>query len=161
MPESPVYLIRRMRLDEAFQAQKALDTIKDDTQANVDQIRAWIIHEQEAAQSDRSRYVDCFKGADKRRTLIVIFATVIPQLFGLPILGDGPYFLQVTGMNSRNSLIYLMTGIAGGIVSTIISMWLLTRFGRRQLALATLAILSFLWLGMVITGCFKAEPVPW
>ncbi|KAK5047094.1 hypothetical protein LTR84_007037 [Exophiala bonariae] len=161
MPESPVYLIRRMMLGRAFQAQKRLDTNKDDTQANVNQTRAWIIHEQEAAQSDRSRYVDCFRGTDKRRTLIVIFATIIPQLFGLPILGDGPYFLQVTGMNSRNSLIYLMTGIAGGIVSTIISMWLLTRFGRRPLSLVTPTILSFLWLGMGVAGCFEAEPVPW
>lgn len=95
IPESPIFLVRKGRLEEAHKQQKRLDTAQDDTQAKIERIQALILHEQEAAQSDNSRYLDCFKGIDRRRTIIVLFAAIIPQLFGLPVLGDGSYFCKL------------------------------------------------------------------
>ncbi|KAJ9610482.1 hypothetical protein H2200_005259 [Cladophialophora chaetospira] len=161
MPESPVHLVRRGKLEAAFKAQRRLDRAGEDTQGHIEQLQALILHEQETAGSDESRYLDCLKGVDRRRTIIVMFAAVLPQLFGLPILGDGPYFLQIAGMDSGNSLIFLIAGIVGGLVGTIISMWLLTIVGRRKLSLMTLAPVILLWLGMGIAGCFDSAVSPW
>lgn len=155
MPESPVHLIRRGKLNEAFQAQKRLDRAGEDTQGIIEQLQALILHEQETAGSDESKYLDCLKGIDRRRTIIVMFAAVLPQLLGLPILGDGPYFLQIAGMDSENSLIFLIAGIVGGLIGTIISMWLLTIVGRRKLSLVTLAPLVLLWLGSKLPFPFR------
>ena len=92
MPESPVYFIRKGKLESARKSQQRLDTKKDDTERNVLKLQASIDHEKEIAQSDRSRYVDCLKSTDLRRTGIAILGAIAPQLFGLPLLGDGPYF---------------------------------------------------------------------
>ena len=161
MPESPAYLVRRGKLESAFKAQRRLDTARDDTQTTITKLQLSIEHEQKVAHSDRSKYADCFKNTDRRRTGIAMFTAVVPQLFGLPILGDGPYFLQIAGMESENSLIFLVAGIIGGIIGTIISMWLLTFIGRRKLILATLSPLAVLWLGMGIAGCFDSVASAW
>jgi hypothetical protein len=139
--------VRKGKLEAAFKAQKRLDRAAEDSHGQIERLQALILHEQQSASSDESAYIDCFKGVDRRRTVIIMFAAVLPQLFGLPILGDGPYFLQIAGMDSENSLIFLISGIVGGLLGTFISMWLLTVVGRRRLSLATLAPLIFLWLG--------------
>lgn len=161
IPESPIFLVRKGRLEEAHKQQKRLDTAQDDTQAKIERIQALILHEQEAAQSDNSRCLDCFKGIDRRRTIIVLFAAIIPQLFGLPVLGDGSYFLQIAGMKARNSLIFLISGVIGGLIGNFISMWLLTRAGRRRLMITTLTPLVALWLVLGIIGCFESAATPW
>lgn len=161
IPESPIYLVRKGRLEEAYKQQKRLDTAEVDTRAKIERIQALILHEQEAAKSDRTRYLDCFRGTDRRRTLIVLFSAILPQLFGLPVLADGPYFLQIAGMKARNSLIFLIAGVIGGLIANLISMWLLTRVGRRRLMITTLAPLVVLWLGEGIAGCFNSDVSPW
>jgi MFS family permease len=147
LPESPIHLVRQGKLDAALKAQKRLDRASEDSQGRIEQLQALILHEQESASSDESKYLDCFRGVDRRRTIIVMFAAVMPQLFALPILGDGPYFIQVAGMDSENALIFLISGIVGGLLGTIISMWLLTFVGRRKISLITLAPVTLLWLG--------------
>lgn len=161
LPESPAHLIRKGKVEAAVKAQGRLDNAKDDTQLNIRKLHASIEHEKEVAQSDRSRYMDCFKRTDTRRTCIAMLGAVLPQLFGLPIRGDGPYFLQIAGMESTDSLIFLVAGIVGAILGTIFSTWLLTFIGRRKLILGSLLPLAFLWLGMGIAGCFESTFTAW
>lgn len=161
IPESPIYLVRKGLLEEAHKQQKRLDRAGVDTNAKIERIQALILHEQEAAESDNSRYLDCWKGTDRRRTTIVLLAALLPQLFGLPVLGDGSYFLQIAGMKARNSLIFLISGVLGGLIANVVSMWLLTRTGRRRLMMITLAPLIPLWLTLGIVGCFESDASPW
>ena len=161
MPESPVHLIRKGRLDDAIKQQRRLEKSEGDASASIQNIQTMVKHEEEAAQSDRAKYIEVFKGTDRRRTIIAVLGSILPQLFGLPILGDGPYFLQKAGMDSDNSLIFLITGVVAGIIGNVISMWILTVVGRRKLILAPLIPLAVLWGAMGVAGCFKSVVTGW
>lgn len=64
-------------------------------------------------------------------------------------------------MKARNSLIFLISGVIGGLIGNFISMWLLTRAGRRRLMITTLTPLVALWLVLGIIGCFESAATPW
>lgn len=160
MPESPVYLLRKGNITAAIKAQKRLDSPHMDTYAKITELKKSVEHEEKKA-SGGGTYMDCFKGTDFRRTGLAIFGSVLPQLFGLPILGDGPYFLQKAGMEDTTSFIFLLTGILWGITGTIASMWLLTFIGRRKLVLNTLLPLTGIWLVMGIAGTITAKWSAW
>ncbi|OKP05948.1 Maltose permease MAL61 [Penicillium subrubescens] len=159
LPESPTWLVRRGRLDKALKAQKRLDTAHIDSAAIVDEIRTSILVEEEERKTQT--YMDCFKGIHKRRTLIVAFASALPQLFGLQLLANASYFMQIVGMGSSNSLIFLILGIGLGLIANVVSLWALNGFGRRFLCLATLGTSVVLWLAMGIAGCFAGVVTIW
>lgn len=162
VPESPVHLVRKGRLDEALKSQRRLDIKTVDSTIRIAELEKLIEHEKvESAGEKETSYKDCFMGTDRRRTLIAVFASAVPQLFGLPILGDGPYFLQIAGMADRASFLFLISGIVLGIFALCTNMWLSTRAGRRRLSLITLPIVACWWLGVGIAGNFQGTPGAW
>lgn len=161
MPESPIHLIRKGRLDDAVKAQRRLETSGDDTSAAIHNLQTMVQHETEAQHTDRARYIDVFKGINLRRTNIAILGSIIPQLFGLPILGDGPYFLQQAGMDSGTSQIFLISGVVAGVIGTAISLWIVARVGRRKLILYPLIPLAVMWGAMGVAGCFNSIVTAW
>src|SRR5699024_10156901 len=104
---------------------------------------------------------DCFRGANARRSLIVIFSMVIPTLFGLPLLSNASYYLQVVGMSAQYSLMFLVLGIGLGLLSNGIGVWTASRVGRRPLSLVSLGITTIRWLRMGIVGCFDSIVTIW
>lgn len=159
LPESPIWLLRGKKTEAALKAQRKLDTPAVDSAAVVAALQASILAEEEEKQTQT--YLDCFKGENRRRTFIVAFANLIPQMFGMQLLANSSYFVQVVGMNSSNSLITLILGIALGLVANIISLWTLNAFGRRFLTLSTLTTVMILWLGMGIAGIFEGIVTVW
>lgn len=158
LPESPTWLLRKERPQEALKAQKRLDTPQVDSVAVITTIQASILAEEEETGNS---YIDCFRGVNTRRTIIVAFAQLIPQMFGLQLLASSSYFIQIVGMNSSNSLMILMLGIALGLLGNVASLWTLNAFGRRILTLSSLAIAAVLWLGMGIAGIFQGTVTIW
>ncbi|KAJ5330139.1 hypothetical protein N7452_010529 [Penicillium brevicompactum] len=159
LPESPTWLLRKKRPQEALKAQKRLDTARVDSDAVIAAVQTSILAEEE--ETGNSSYIECFRGVNTRRTMIVAFAQLIPQLFGLQLLANSSYFMQIVGMNSSNSLMILMLGIALGLLGNIGSLWTLSAFGRRVLTLSSLAIVAVLWLGMGIAGIFQGTVTIW
>ena len=159
LPESPTWLLRRGRTDQALKAQLKLDTDNIDSRAVIDELHASILAEEE--EKGTYRYSDCFRGIHLRRTLIVCFASALPQLFGLQLLANASYFMQIVGMGSTNSLIFLILGIGLGLIANIVSLWVLNGFGRRLLCLLTLATAMVLWLAMGVAGCFEGIVTIW
>ncbi|CAI7601788.1 unnamed protein product [Penicillium bialowiezense] len=158
LPESPTWLLRKERPQEALKAQKRLDTPQVDSVAVITTIQASILAEEEETGNS---YIDCFRGVNTRRTIIVAFAQLIPQMFGLQLLASSSYFIQIVGMNSSNSLMILMLGIALGLLGNVASLWTLNAFGRRILTLSSLAIAAVLWLGMGVAGIFQGTVTIW
>lgn len=159
LPESPSYLIRKGEYEKAHTAMKSLHGSHVDVTPLLSQMRVSIAHEQQL--SNEFSYLDCFKGNNLRRTAIVSFASVVPSLFGVPLLASASYFMQVVGMASSTSIIVLILGIVLGLLANGVGVWLMSRFGRRRLMLITLAITTALWTSMGIAGCWSGITVIW
>lgn len=159
VPESPSWLVRKRKMDKAHAAQARLDPVGTDTKAIIDKILADIEHEE---QSGKVTYAECFHKRNFRRTFIVMFATSIPAVFGIPLLAKASYFLQLINMKASISIIFLILGIVLGLLANCVSVWVMARVGRRPLVLIGLAVSSVLWLSMGIANCFTITPaVTW
>ncbi|KAJ5198643.1 uncharacterized protein N7498_007760 [Penicillium cinerascens] len=159
LPESPTWLMRRGRVDKALKAQKRLERPCVNSEAIIEDLRISILAEEE--ERGTSTYMDCFRGMNLRRTLIVALANILPQLFGLQLLANASYFAQIVGMSSSNSLIFLILGIGLGLLANVGSLWALNGFGRRFLILLSLGTTVVLWLAMGIAGCFQGVVTIW
>ncbi|KFY32323.1 hypothetical protein V493_00308 [Pseudogymnoascus sp. VKM F-4281 (FW-2241)] len=158
LPESPTYLIRKDKIDLAYKAQTRLNEPNAHTESIVEGLRMSI---QEERKTSQSTYMDCFKGQDLRRTMIVVFSCVIPQTFGLTLLAKASYFLQVVGMKARTSVMMVVVGIVVGLAANTASFWTLSHFGRRTLILISLSLSAVLWTAAGIAGCFSGTITVW
>ena len=158
VPESPTYLIRKGRNADAYKAQKKLDGPNIDTDETIRLLQAHIEHEKQQA---KATYQDSFRKGNLRRTLIVMFASIIPQLFGLTLLAKASYFIQIVGMQANLSVIILILGIVCGLIANIASLPILARFGRRILIMTGLTIAALFWGTMGIAGIWAGQIVVW
>ncbi|KAK9852440.1 hypothetical protein MYU51_008209 [Penicillium brevicompactum] len=159
LPESPSYLLRKGNHEAAHRSLTWFHTDRVDVSQLLDQMRLSLAHEE--VLSRELTYADCFKGMNRRRTMIVAFSFVIPSLFGVPLLASASYFMQVVGMASSLSIIVLILGIVLGLIANGVGIWLMSRFGRRPLMLSTLAVTTVIWLSMGIAGCWSGKIVIW
>lgn len=159
IPETPSFLIRKKRLDEARKAQYRLRSTS--ATDDISQLLKTIQNETDGNGGERVGYKHCFKGKNRRRTLIVIFANFLPSLFGLQLLANSSYFLQIVGLEAGDAFRVLMIGIAVGTVANILSMWTLSVHGRRTLIMASLLVSAVLWTSVGLAGCFEGLTAAW
>ncbi|KAF7596905.1 hypothetical protein BBP40_011950 [Aspergillus hancockii] len=161
LPESPTWLIRKSRVDAARKAQCRLDLPGVDSDGALEKLCASIRHEDEEARNHPASFLECFRGNNRRRTMIVLYTSLIPQLFGLTLIAKSSYFLQIVGMGATDSLLILEVGIALGVVANIVGMWALSRFNRLPLLMSGLAVSTSFWTSMGILGCFQGVVTIW
>ncbi|PKY00145.1 MFS general substrate transporter [Aspergillus campestris IBT 28561] len=158
IPESPVHLLRQQDLIGTLCSLRKLYTESTDCDQLFKNLQHHVSQED---REERSSYGDCFRESNRRRTLIVIFASMVPTLFGLNLLSDSSYFLQMVGMKAKESLIMLVLGIALALVANALGVWVSSQVGRRTLILTSIAITTVLWLAVGIVGCWSGDFVPW
>lgn len=156
IPESPTYLVRKGRIDEATKAQQRLDPKNDEIEHTIAAIEANIEHER---QQTGATYLDCFKRVHLRRTNIILFANCMPQFFGITLIAQASYFAQILGMPPNYSILVLLLGIVIGLFANIASMWIMLRFGRRNLIVGSFAVLTGLWIVFGIGGTLARDTV--
>ncbi|KAK0658534.1 General alpha-glucoside permease [Lasiodiplodia hormozganensis] len=135
-PESPWWLIRRERRDDARKALLRLTSSDKDPNFNADETVAMmeLTNELEKANSVGTSYKDCFRKTDLRRTEVVAFTWAIQTLCGASsFMGFSTYFYQQAGMSTDNSFTMSMGQYALGAVGTIFSWALMGWCGRRTL----------------------------
>jgi hypothetical protein len=159
VPESPTWLIRKRKVEQAMQAQARLDPPGINTKTVIDKLTSLIAHEEETSKN--ATFAQCFARRNLRRTLIVLFAMSIPNFFGIPLLAKASYFLQICGMKASLSIIFLILGIVLGLFANVVSVWVVSRFKRRTLVLITLSACAVSWASMGIANCFKGSGVVW
>jgi MFS transporter, SP family, general alpha glucoside:H+ symporter len=136
-PESPWWLVRHGKLDQARQALLKLTSKKNNANFNVEDTLAMMIHtnELEIQQTSGTSYWDCFKGVDLRRTELTIMTWVIQQTSGSPMIGWGTYFMIQAGLKPEDAFSLGVGQSAMGFVGTVGSWFLMPHFGRRTLYL--------------------------
>ncbi|KAF2792111.1 sugar transporter [Melanomma pulvis-pyrius CBS 109.77] len=144
-PESPWWLVRRGRNEEAVQVLKRL-TGTADPSFNADETVAMMVHTNELEKeiSAGTSYLDCFKGVDLRRTEIVCMTWAAQNLCGAGLMAYSTYFYQQAGLATSNSFNMSLGQYGLGFLGTLLSWVLMTFFGRRTLYVGGLAILNVL-----------------
>ena len=146
-PESPWWLVRKGRTDDAVASLKRL-TSKGDTDFNPDETVAMMVHtnEMEKQINSGTSYFDCFKGADRRRTEIACAIWAAQNLCGSGLMGYSTYFFQRAGVPEESAFDFSIGMYALGFVGTVLSWVLMSYLGRRTIYVNGLAILTVILL---------------
>ncbi|KAJ5588167.1 hypothetical protein N7537_010845 [Penicillium hordei] len=146
-PESPWWLVRKNRLEEAKAALLRL-TSPGRIEFDVDQaIKLMVVTtEKERESGTGTRYIDCFRGVDLRRTSISCSCWGIQILSGTSLRIYSTYFYKQAGLPTEQAFTMSIAQYALGIVGVFVAWILLPRFGRRTIYLWGLAILAVLLL---------------
>jgi SP family general alpha glucoside:H+ symporter-like MFS transporter len=154
-PESPWWLVRKGRIDDAKKALLRLTSLDRETDFDADETIAMMVHttalEEKITQG--ASYWDCFKGTDLRRTEIVCMAWAIQNLSGNAFSGYSSYFLQQAGLPASTSYDFAM-GQYGINMAGVFGAWYLMKvgFGRRTLYLGGLCGLCAMLFVMGFLG---------
>ncbi|KAL1593174.1 hypothetical protein SLS60_010782 [Paraconiothyrium brasiliense] len=160
LPESPAFLLKqKMDSQGALKSFERLLGPKNNPRAALNKLQKTL--DEEAKNSVRLSYLDCFNAANRRRTFIVMFAGSIEFFFGLTLLSSVSYFLQQLGMDASKSILFLIAGIVVGLIANMGSTWTVTHIGRRKLTVTTLLITAGLWAVMGFAGIKQLEFTPW
>ncbi|KAI5362679.1 putative major facilitator, sugar transporter, major facilitator superfamily [Septoria linicola] len=154
-PESPWWLVRKGRLEDAKKSLVRLTSTNRETDFNADETIAMMAHttELETHTTSGASYLDCFKGADLRRTEIVCMCWAIQNLAGNSFSNYSTYFLQQAGVSPENSYDFAMGQYAINMVGVFGAWGLMSLgIGRRTLYLYGLVLLTILLLIMGFMG---------
>ncbi|KAJ5371616.1 Major facilitator superfamily domain general substrate transporter [Penicillium concentricum] len=161
-PESPWWLVRKDRLDDAKRSIRRLGGSKTEDQINGQ--LAMMLHtiKLESEVEAGTTYYDCFKGVDLRRTEICCMAFVGQILSGSTFAYSPTYFFINAGLDVNNSFQLGVGCTAIAFVGTCLSWWLITGFGRRTLYVYGQGILcSILFLIGILDVSSSANGIKW
>ncbi|KAJ5623057.1 hypothetical protein N7490_011662 [Penicillium lividum] len=163
-PESPWWLIRKGRVEEAKRSLLRLTTTND-PEFDVDKTLAMMQHTNELEQeiSSGTSYLDCFKGVDLRRTEICSAAWVAQSICGSTFIGYSTTFFEQAGLPTVDAFDMSIAQYAIAGVGTILSWWVMTYVGRRRIYLfgtATMCMILFI-VGMLGIAPASNKAVSW
>lgn len=155
-PESPWWLVKKGRDDEAIKVMERLLSVPDDV-VNRKNIVAMMSH---TIQTEKDlhiggTYVDCFKGTNRRRTEIAMISWGCQILPGFAIQNYAVYFFTMAGLSSDDSFKLAMGMYTIAFIGTVLSWFVQTWFGRRQIYMAGLCVMAPL---MLIIGFLDVGP---
>lgn len=154
-PESPWWLVRRGRLQDAERSVKRLSRTSGRIEPK--QTVAMMVHTNnlEVESETGSSFLDCFKGVDLRRTEICCMANTAQLLSGFVMQGYTTYFFEQAGLAASNAF-KLTVGQSGlAFVGTVLSWVLMGFFGRRTIYLYGLSVMTTL---MFLIGFLALAP---
>jgi len=163
-PESPWWLVRRGRVEDAKKSLRYLTSTKNaDDSFNVDDTIAMMVttNELEKALESGTGYFDCFRGIDLRRTEIVTMTWVIQNLCGSAFMGYSTYFYIQAGLATTNAFDMSMAQYALGFIGTVGSWFLMGRAGRRTIYVNGLAVLCILLLLIGLISISNSKGASW
>lgn len=135
-PESPWWLVRKGRLDEAKKNLERLTSRNRLSNFDADETVAMMVHTTalENKITAGASYWDCFKVTDLRRTEIVCMCWAIQNLSGNSFSGYSTYFLEQAGLSSGNALSFALGQYSINCVGVFGAWYLMAcGIGRRRL----------------------------
>lgn len=121
-PESPWWLVRQNRLDDARAVVRRLTTRSNtqfDVEKNVALMALTTEHERESNSS--TGFAACFKGTDLRRTIIVTGCYCMQVLSGSTLRAFATYFMQQAGLPTDKAFNMTIVAYALGLAGVMTS----------------------------------------
>lgn len=159
-PESPWWLVRKGRIDDAKKALLRLTSLDRETNFDADETIAMMVHTTKLEEkiTRGATYLDCFRGTDLRRTEIVCMCWAIQNLSGNSFSGYSSYFLEQAGLDPSTSYDFALGQYSINCVG-VFGAWFLMSLGigRRSLYLYGLCGLFSMLFIMGFLGIVPAE----
>ncbi|EER36390.1 maltose permease [Histoplasma capsulatum H143] len=130
-PESPWWLVRRGRLQDAENSLRRLAASSVDVKPTLSMIIETDRLEQQMEAGTTFR--DCFKKSNLRRTHIAIGVYIIQILSGVYLIGFSNYFFTLIGLSTDDAYNMGISLLGVGFLGCILSWILLAYFGRRAI----------------------------
>ena len=148
-PESPWWLVRKGKIDKAERSVRRLAPAQESDHAK-DAVSAMIRTNQlEIDITQSTSWASCFRGTDLRRTEISVITWTIQILCGLQFANYSTYFFEQAGLDTVYAFDLTIGLYAAAFVGTVLSWFLLARFGRRTIYVTGLAALT---IGQLLIG---------
>ncbi|KAL3431759.1 general substrate transporter [Aspergillus tetrazonus] len=173
-PESPWWLVRKGKLNEAKGVLERLSAStlsssstpgkaleRDQTETTLALMLYTIQMENEYVSQPHESYLSCFRSTNRRRTEITCLTWAIQALCGSSFMGYSTYFYQQAGLSVSQSFNMSLGQYAFGIVGTLVSWLLMTRFGRRTLYVVGLLLLVIILFSVGFTSLSDTKAASW
>ncbi|RTE75803.1 hypothetical protein BHE90_009732 [Fusarium euwallaceae] len=158
LPESPSWLLMKGQRERAAQCLRKFRGQDFDAEAALAVMEA-TLEKERSLNEQGSSYLECFKGSNLRRTLIVVQVYVAQQFVGSGFVsGYLPYFFTLSGV--RNPVGVAQISYSLQLLGNIMSWPLVDRLGRRPLIVwGTAALAAVLLVIGGISTINKSKPV--
>ncbi|KAI0900589.1 putative maltose permease [Annulohypoxylon nitens] len=153
IPESPWWLVRKGRMEDAKDALRRLSSSDVDVDATLAVIAETDRLEMEMEAG--STYMDTIRGVNLRRTEISTGVYTTQVLSGIYLINYGTYFFEQAGLPTQSAFNMGIGFLAVGWICTVLSWFLIARFGRRRIFNVGLSVLIVM---MFIIGILDSIP---
>lgn len=155
LPESPSWLLIRGRVEDAKKSYLRFNGPRFDADTAV-AIATLAIRREQEIQSEGGSWLQCFKGSDGRRTLIICMVYIAQQLVGVNfVAGYLTYYFRLAGVS--NPLGIAQAAFAIQLVGNMCSWPLVDRLGRRPMIVGGTIIIT---VGLLIIGGISTKDSP-
>lgn len=153
-PESPWYLVRKGRMEEA---ERSIQRLTSKSYTKTKESLAMMVHTVNYEEQIRTgtSYMDCFRGSNLHRTEICCLAFTGQVFNGINMMNPGTYFWEQAGLSASNSYKVSVAATAIGLLATFIGSILIAYYGRRSLYLVGMVTMTLVNLLIGILASVK------